>query len=92
LFTCRQLNSGEHAESAAKSSRRAQGWIIFIMGEKVMAQRAGYQTHKKKPAPQARAKNFQGVVLQRRTGFIVFPKNCSCLARTQSVVVWLPKV
>jgi hypothetical protein len=38
---------------------------------------------KKKPALAARAKNFQGVVLQRRTGFIVLANAYLFFARTQ---------
>jgi hypothetical protein len=38
---------------------------------------------KKKPVLQARAKNFQGVVLQRRTGFMVFPNAYLRFARAQ---------
>jgi hypothetical protein len=40
---------------------------------------------KKKPALAARAKNFQGVVLQRRTGFMVFPNARLYFAQAQPV-------
>jgi hypothetical protein len=42
-----------------------------------------FRARKKKPALQARAKNFQGVVLQRRTGFIVLANAYLFFARTQ---------
>jgi hypothetical protein len=43
----------------------------------------GGLAHKKKPALAARAKNFQGVVLQRRTAFIVLPDAYRFFARAQ---------
>jgi hypothetical protein len=46
---------------------------------------------KKKPALQARAKNFQGVVLQRRTAFMVVANASVTFAQTQSACGMVPE-
>jgi hypothetical protein len=53
--------------------------------QKEKARAARYRSaKKKKPALQARAKNFQGVVLQRRTAFMVLANAGLYFAQTQS--------
>jgi hypothetical protein len=51
------------------------------MGGMVTAARN--RTAQEKARASARAKNFQGVVLQRRTGFMVFPNIGFYFAQTQ---------